>query len=737
VDDVHGWDALNEEGDPMDDRGHGTHVAGTIGAVGGNGLGVVGVCWEVSIMGVKFLGADGGGWTSDAIEAIEYATRMGARVLNNSWGGGSYSQALKDTIEAAGAAGIVFVAAAGNDSRDNDLFPTYPSSYDSENILAVMASDRHDRRSAFSHHGRTSVDLAAPGSEIWSTVPGNGYDNKDGTSMAVPHVVGACALLLSLDPSLTVAEIKAALLGTVDPTLPGLCVSGGRLNLARALGELGVPWLAVEPAIGAGIEPGDSVELHVRFSAVALPPGRYEAEIQIHSDDQVRPVVIVPVSMIVLESNLELSVPEALVVNGPTGGPFAPASQELQLRNTGEQDEPWEVAVTAPWLTASPLAGWLAPGAQTIVTVAVNEQAQGLPPGPHTAQVSVVTPGLWSRTVGSVELLIAERPPFPSEVVGRHVFYNHSAWDGNDPTANPNDDRAIAPDKRALQPGETATFANYTSYVRGLNGLMVDILHLPGTPTAADLTFRAGNDGVPAGWSEARPPAVVAVRRGEGVTGSHRLTLIWDDGAIRNRWLEVTVLATAATGLPAPDVFYFGNAIGESGNSPFNARVDLADEIGARNNPRSFLNPAAIDDRFDFDRNRRVDLADQIIARNNGTTFLSALSLIRAPQAGSAPSDVPRQLMSVPRPREPLDLTIHADGHGLWLWLREFSGSSVRLETTDELASGEWRPVPASEVKQLRDADGWRWEVRRSADVPQQFFRVVADDESTPLGGQE
>jgi len=239
VDDVYGYDFVNDDPDPMDDNNHGTHCSGTVGGEGNNSIGVAGVCWQVRIMALKAFSAAGSGGTADEISSIQYATLMGAQVMSASWGGYGYSQALKDAIDAAGAAGIIFVAAAGNSATDNDIIPHYPSSYTSENIVAVMATDHNDIRSSFSSYGLTSVDLAAPGTDILSCVIGGGYEFFNGTSMATPHVAGACALLLSAHPTLTVAEIKRALLSTVDVVVPGLCVSGGRLNLEGALLSLG------------------------------------------------------------------------------------------------------------------------------------------------------------------------------------------------------------------------------------------------------------------------------------------------------------------------------------------------------------------------------------------------------------------------------------------------------------------------------------------------------------------
>ena len=245
VDDVRGWDFSTYDAmlglpanDPMDYNGHGTHVAGIIGAVGNNNQGVAGVNWKVKIMPISFLGYFGMGFTSDAILALEYAWQNGARLSNNSWGGGAYSQALHDAIQMAGAKGHLFVAAAGNSATDNDLTPHYPSSYDIPYVVAVAASDMSDQLADFSCFGAASVDLAAPGAGILSTWPGSQYVSLDGTSMATPFVSGAAALLLSQDTMLDPLGVKRVLLQSVD-TLDSLAdkvVSGGRLNLAKVVG---------------------------------------------------------------------------------------------------------------------------------------------------------------------------------------------------------------------------------------------------------------------------------------------------------------------------------------------------------------------------------------------------------------------------------------------------------------------------------------------------------------------
>jgi subtilisin family serine protease/PKD repeat protein len=246
VDDVYGYDFRNNHGDPIDDHGHGTHVAGIIAAAGNNGAGVSGVAWRARIMSVKFLGADGSGWISDAVNAVLYAADNGARVMNNSWGGGGFSQALRDAIAVANDAGILFVVAAGNNSSSNDSVPFYPASYDLPNVVAVAASDKNEQRAWFSNFGSRSVLLAAPGQDILSTVPPSGdpccsdplgYKLLSGTSMATPHVSGAAALLLAQDPARTPFNLTPLLQDTVDIRgSSGVNTrSQGRLNMASAL----------------------------------------------------------------------------------------------------------------------------------------------------------------------------------------------------------------------------------------------------------------------------------------------------------------------------------------------------------------------------------------------------------------------------------------------------------------------------------------------------------------------
>jgi subtilisin family serine protease len=248
IDDIHGVNTVlgaAERGNPMDDNEHGTHVAGTIGAVGNNGEGVVGVNHTVKLMGLKFMDASGGGRLSDAIAAIDYMVSMKAtyginiRVSNNSWGGGGFSPALHAAIDRARAAGIAFVAAAGNSAQDTDLFPSYPSSYEVANVVSVAAINTDQTLASFSNYGAESVDIAAPGVGIFSTLPNGRYGYLSGTSMATPHVVGALALLFAVDPSLTLEQAIERLYETGRSTTSLVKANGDVVVRTRRVVDVG------------------------------------------------------------------------------------------------------------------------------------------------------------------------------------------------------------------------------------------------------------------------------------------------------------------------------------------------------------------------------------------------------------------------------------------------------------------------------------------------------------------
>ena len=273
VDDVNGWDFYSNDNTVYDGSGddHGTHVAGTVGGVGGNGVGVAGVSWNVTMISTKFLGIDGG-YTTGAIKAIDYLTdlktRHGVNVVasSNSWGGGGYSSALHSAIIRGAKAGILFVGAAGNNASNNDVSANYPSNYSTlqgtstttaasyEAVIAVAALTSTGGLASFSNYGATTVDIAAPGSAINSTLPGNTYGSYSGTSMATPHVTGAVALYAAAYPNASAAQMRQAILGTARPTasVSGLTATGGRLDVAAALN--------VAPPVGISITGGSIVE---------------------------------------------------------------------------------------------------------------------------------------------------------------------------------------------------------------------------------------------------------------------------------------------------------------------------------------------------------------------------------------------------------------------------------------------------------------------------------------------
>ena len=274
VDDIYGIDARNGDSNPMDDHYHGTHCAGTIGAVGNNGVGIVGVAWNVKIIACKFLSASGSGSIAGAIQCLDYLTNLKniagipIAATSNSWGSaGASSSSLVAAVQRSRDADIVFVAAAGNDGSNNDIVAVSPSNISSSNVIAVAAIDYYGDLASFSNYGATTVDIGAPGVDIYSTSPGNTYRYLSGTSMATPHVTGAIALLKSLDPSLTSTDMISRLTGTGTTlaSLSGKTASGRSLNIYNALST-------TNPTATPTSTPTQTATPTATFTATPVPP---------------------------------------------------------------------------------------------------------------------------------------------------------------------------------------------------------------------------------------------------------------------------------------------------------------------------------------------------------------------------------------------------------------------------------------------------------------------------------
>lgn len=406
IDDWRGWDFVNNDNNPMDDHYHGTHCAGTIGAVGGNSAGITGVCWQVSLVGLKFLDAGGSGTTSAAIAAVTYATLIDLDLTSNSWGGGGFSQALKDAIDAAGAQDKLFVVAAGNSAGNNDLSPVYPANYTSDILIAVAATSHTDALASFSCYGATSVDLGAPGVDIHSTKPGNTYGLLSGTSMATPHVAGACALLKSLNPSLSGSQIKAALLAYADPTpaLAGKVLSNGRLNLAAAAVSVSGPHLNAvatvlsdSPVVDGIISPGESVLVSVTLRNVGSETASGVTAELTTSDGFLTIVQSTSIyGDISAGTQAGPDQPGAVLVSAPLATPIT-ATMALVVNGQDADGDPhtWTIPVTFTVATAATISGQVvrttggAPVSGATVTFS----------GPSPGSVVTAVDGTFSRVV--------------------------------------------------------------------------------------------------------------------------------------------------------------------------------------------------------------------------------------------------------------------------------------------------------------------------------------------------
>lgn len=442
IDDLHGWDFCNDDADPMDDHYHGTHCAGTIGAVGNNGIGVAGVNWSVSIAALKFLSEGGSGTTSDAIDAVHYATTMGFDLTSNSWGGGGYSALLEESIAAAGAAGHLFVAAAGNSALNTDATANYPSCYNCENIISVAATDSNDALAYFSNHGVGSVDLAAPGVDIFSTAPNAGYMTLSGTSMATPHVAGAAALLKSAHPQFGATAIKTLLLSSVDPiaSLQGVVSSGGRLNIATALA-------ATKHLIATS---GD------------------------------------------------------FVATGSVGGPFTPNTHEISILNLTEHPASFTVSTDESWVGLSTTAGTVATDEAATLTLSLLPAVEKLPAGKCSATITITENGSGYTIVRHINLVVIPPVVYAESLNTAPGWSMTGQWQFGTPTGSGGE--VGFPDPAAAATGANVYGINlagdYSTHATGPDYLTTTAFNLSGYANTL-LRFRRWLNEESAGWAVA------------------------------------------------------------------------------------------------------------------------------------------------------------------------------------------------------------------------------------------
>ena len=317
VDDTIGWDFINNDNNPMDDNGYSTPCAGIIGAQGNNSYGIAGVMWNTSILPLKVFNADGSGSLASVLGAYSYAINVGANVLSNSWNSGGYDQSLYDAVSASNAANQIFVVNAQDASSNNDLIAAYPANFDLPNVISVAASDSTDNLLSTSNYGATKVHLAAPGQNIYSTFTNALFVSSSGSYRATPFVAGAAGLVWSMNPTLTNLEVKQILLNSVDKlnSLTGKCVSGGRLNLKKALENTGLPWISETPSTGT-VTAGTYSLVTVTYNAVNMPVGDTTGYIIAYTNDTAYSTIIIPVSMTVTPGVSSISLSESTVELG-------------------------------------------------------------------------------------------------------------------------------------------------------------------------------------------------------------------------------------------------------------------------------------------------------------------------------------------------------------------------------------------------------------------------------------
>jgi subtilisin family serine protease len=542
-DDLVGWDFANGDNNPFDDNGHGTHVAGIIGAIGGNGLGVAGVNWAVQLMPLKFLNAGGAGTANGAAQAVSYFTQASLRAAargdaadyvatNHSWGDATYLKALDDAIAAAARADILTVVAAGNNSRSNDSRSIYPANYSTvaaagyEAVVSVAALTATGGLASYSNWGSRTVDLAAPGSDIQSTLPGTGYGALSGTSMAAPFVSGALALLASVAPETTGAQRVQALLAssTATPALAGRAASGGRLDVATLVqadnASAGGPATRAlvtgaqddtQPLAGP-LANGGQTNDHTPLLTGSLSQALAAGEVLAVYRGGVRLLPQVSGTSWQLADNL-----------GPDGA-YAYTAQVERGGSHGPTSAPWQLTLdtTAPLATA-PVTG-LAQDSPVLASL-----ANGATTSDHSPTVS----GLVQGTLGAGESVVVYRNGSAAGSASR----SGQAWTFTD---------AGLPDGAASYTARVEDAAGNGGAWSSARSLVV------GPPAATTITGTAGNDilrgdalanqlsGVPASDSTLGRGAFDQLTGGAGadtfVLGDRR-GAFYDDGNSRNAGL--------------------------------------------------------------------------------------------------------------------------------------------------------------------------------------------------------
>jgi subtilisin family serine protease/subtilisin-like proprotein convertase family protein len=371
-----GWNFVNNTNNPLDDNGHGTAIAGIIGAQGNNGIGVAGIDWQAEILSAKFLDSSGSGTISTFITALNYAVAHGARISNNSWTGASNSVNLEQAISNAQAHGQIFVAAAGNNGSNNDVTPEYPASFPLNNIVAVAATDQYDHLAGFSNYGAQSVALGAPGVNIFSTMPGKSYGSLSGTSVAVPQVTAVLALVWGQHPTWSYTQVINQVLSTVDPlpSLAGKTISGGRLDAAAALGFK----LKITSSSASGPEYNTVSDIRVTFSTAINPATLTPAAVTLTGPAS-NPITVTAVNPVSGSGNTQFDI---VLPTQTAGGTYSlqvgtsvtdTAGNHLVVYNTTFSLKPTYTFTSSPAIPIGPETYWTVAGLDVPQSVTISK----------------------------------------------------------------------------------------------------------------------------------------------------------------------------------------------------------------------------------------------------------------------------------------------------------------------------------------------------------------------------